>query len=159
MIWYTLGGMKISKLGTVLGATAIALSVTLTGCSGESSSAETMGPDTSVVVEQPAAPERVGAEMFANVIATPGVQIIDVRTPEEFAEGHIEGAVNYNVQGPDFADQIAGLDPSGTYAVYCRSGNRSVAAVEYMAGQGINGIFELESGIIGWEEAGLPVVS
>lgn len=151
--------MNLKKLGTVLGAASIALSLTLTGCSSDSGSTDTAGPDTSIVVEQPAAPERVGAEMFATVIATPGVQIIDVRSPEEFAEGHIEGALNYNVEGPDFASQIAGLDPAGTYAVYCRSGNRSVIAVDYMSSQGINGIFELESGIIGWQEAGLPVVS
>lgn len=151
--------MNLSKLGTLLGASTIALSITLTGCSSDSGSTDTAGPDTSVVVEQPAAPERVGAEMFANVVATPGIQIIDVRTPEEFAQGHIEGAINYNVEGPEFAAQIAGLDPAGTYAVYCRSGNRSVVAVDYMASQGINGIFELETGIIGWEEAGLPVVS
>ena len=151
--------MTLKKLGTLLGAVTIALSLSLTGCSSDSGSTDTAGPDTSIVVEQPAAPERVGAEMFANVVATPGVQIIDVRSPEEFAEGHIEGALNYNVEGPDFASQIAGLDPAGTYAVYCRSGNRSVVAVDYMASQGINGIFELESGIIGWQEAGLPVVS
>ena len=151
--------MNLKKLGTLLGAVTIALSLTLTGCSSDSGSTDTAAATTSVVVEQPAAPERVGAEMFANVVATPGVQIIDVRSPEEFAEGHIEGALNYNVEGPDFASQIAGLDPAGTYAVYCRSGNRSVVAVDYMASQGINGIFELESGIIGWQEAGLPVVS
>ena len=151
--------MTLKKLGTLLGAVTIALSLSLTGCSSDSGATDTAAAATSVVVEQPAAPERVGAEMFANVVATPGVQIIDVRSPEEFAEGHIEGALNYNVEGPDFASQIAGLDPAGTYAVYCRSGNRSVVAVDYMASQGINGIFELESGIIGWQEAGLPVVS
>lgn len=151
--------MTLKKLGTLLGAVTIALSLSLTGCSSDSGATDTAATATSVVVEQPAAPERVGAEMFANVVATPGVQIIDVRSPEEFAEGHIEGALNYNVEGPDFASQIAGLDPAGTYAVYCRSGNRSVVAVDYMSSQGINGIFELESGIIGWQEAGLPVVS
>lgn len=151
--------MTITKLGAVFAAATIALTISLTGCSSESETASTQGPDTSVVVEQPAAPERVDATQFANVVNTPGIQIIDVRTPEEFAQGHIEGAVNFNVEGPDFATQIAGLDPAGTYAVYCRSGNRSVVAVDYMSGQGINGIFELESGIIGWEEAGLPTVS
>lgn len=85
--------------------------------------------------------------------------IIDVRTPEEFAAGHIQGAVNYNVQGPDFGNQIGALDPAGAYAVYCRSGNRSQAAVAVMSQAGITGIYELESGIVGWEQAGLPTVS
>jgi rhodanese-related sulfurtransferase len=151
--------MTTKKLGLVLTAATIAMSITLAGCSSDSTSSTVETPDSSVVVEQPAGPERVDATQFANVVATPGVTIIDVRTPEEFAISHIEGAVNFNVEGPDFGTQIAGLDSSGTYAVYCQSGNRSVAAVDYMSGQGINGIFELESGISGWEQAGLPVVS
>ncbi len=146
----------MSAIGAALAATALVL----TGCSNSTEASESVaGPDTSVIVEQPATPERVGPEMFANVVTTPGIQIIDVRSPEEFAQGHIEGAVNYNVQGPDFAAQISALDPAGTYAVYCRSGNRSQPAVAAMSGIGINGIFELESGIVGWEDAGFPVVS
>ena len=153
--------MTIKKIGVAFASATIALSLSLTGCSSESATAivESSDAGSSVVVEQPAGPERVDATQFANVVATSGVQIIDVRTPEEFAMGHIEGAVNFNVEGPDFGAQIATLDPSGTYAVYCRSGNRSVAAVNYLSEQGINGVFELESGIIGWEQAGLPVVS
>ena len=146
----------------VLSVAALATaSIGLAGCSSDSStapasSAAAQGP--AAVVAAPAAPERVDAAGFAEVVASPGVTIIDVRTPEEFAEGHIEGAVNYNVEGPDFATQIGGLDPAGTYAVYCRSGNRSQAAVAAMAQAGIPGIYELESGIVGWEDAGLPVV-
>ncbi|MFY9230830.1 MAG: rhodanese-like domain-containing protein, partial [Candidatus Nanopelagicales bacterium] len=58
----------------------------------------------------------------------------------------------------DFLNQIAGLDPAGTYAVYCRSGNRSQVAVAEMSNAGINGIYELESGTTGWSQAGLPLV-
>lgn len=141
-------------------AALVTLSITLAGCSSGSSTTETdtaaQGP--AVAVAAPAAPERVDAEGFAAVVASPGVQIIDVRTPEEFAAGHIEGAINYNVQGPEFLDQIAALDPAATYAVYCRSGNRSQPAVDAMASAGITGIYELESGIVGWEGAGLPTV-
>lgn len=140
-------------------ATLVTLSIGLAGCSSDSSTTETeAGAQGAVAVSAPAAPKRVDAEAFAAVVATPGVQIIDVRTPEEFAAGHIEGAVNYNVQGAEFLDQIATLDPAGTYAVYCRSGNRSQPAVEAMSAAGISGIYELESGIIGWESAGLPTV-
>lgn len=105
-----------------------------------------------------AAPERVDVEMFANVVRDPRTVIVDVRTPEEFAEGHIEGAVNIPVESDSFADAVAELDPNGVYAVYCRSGNRSAAAVEQMVNSGIVGIFELESGTIGWVEAGQPLV-
>jgi rhodanese-related sulfurtransferase len=148
--------LSVAALATV--------SIGLAGCSSDSSdalapaaAAEAQGPAAAVAA--PSAPERVDAARFAEVVTSPGVTIIDVRTPEEFAAGHIEGAVNYNVEGPDFSAQIAGLDPAGTYAVYCRSGNRSQPAVAAMSQAGIPGIYELESGIVGWESAGLPTVS
>jgi rhodanese-related sulfurtransferase len=149
----------------LLTSAAAALAVLgLAGCSSsdtaapaaESAAASVQGPAAPVAA--PEAPVRVDAQAFAGIVGAPGVQIIDVRTPEEFADGHIEGAVNYNVEGADFASQIAGLDPAGTYAVYCRSGNRSQAAVAAMAQAGIPGIYELETGIVGWQDAGLPVV-
>ena len=108
---------------------------------------------------EPEATERVDANTFASVVATPGITIIDVRTPGEFAQSHIDGAVNYNVEGPDFAHQIMSLDPGGIYAVYCQSGNRSQVAVGQMTSIGVGSIFELESGITGWESTGSPVVS
>ncbi len=73
--------------------------------------------------------------------------MIDVRTPQEFAAGHIEGALNINVESPDFAAQIAALDPDGTYAVYCRSGNRSRVAMQQMEQAGLANVFGLEGGI------------
>jgi phage shock protein E len=107
----------------------------------------------------PDAPVRVGVDEFVAVIASPGVVIIDVRTPEEFAQGHIEGAINIPVEHPDYMNQVAQLDPTATYAVYCRSGNRSQAAVAGMASTGSTGIYELESGTVGWTDAGRPLVS
>ena len=66
--------------------------------------------------------------------------VIDVRTPMEFAEGHLEGAVNIDVQTMDFVTQIQELDTAGTYVVYCRSGNRSTAAIEQMTGMGFTNL-------------------
>ena len=149
-------------LVTLAGAAALALTIGLSGCSSDSGSMETaqaaevQGPSTPV--KAPAAPVRVGVAEFADVVAAPGVTIVDVRTPEEFAEGHIEGAINIPVEYPDFIDQVSQLDPSGTYAVYCRSGNRSQPAVAGMASVGINGIYELESGTVGWASEGQPLV-
>ena len=100
---------------------------------------------------------RVDVAEFATVITEPGVQIIDVRTPEEFADGHIRGAVNIPVQQPDFAERVAALDPAATYAVYCRSGNRSQPAVAAMRDAGITNIYELQSGTKGWTAAGQPL--
>jgi phage shock protein E len=102
-------------------------------------------------------PLRVGVADFAEVITAPGVQIIDVRTPEEFAGGHIAGAVNIPVQQSDFVEQVSRLDANGTYAVYCRSGNRSRPAVDAMRRAGIDSIYELASGTKGWAAEGQPL--
>ena len=107
---------------------------------------------------QPTSPVRVNADEFNSVIKDPNVIILDVRTPGEFTQGHIEDAVNLDVSViDDFVLQAELLDKNKTYAVYCRSGNRSQVAVNAMASRGINGIYELESGILGWEESGYPV--
>ena len=73
--------------------------------------------------------------------------VIDVRTPQEFAAGHLPGAVNINVEDPSFATQIGELDPAGTYALYCRSANRSRVAEEVMLGAGFENVFGLEGGV------------
>jgi len=62
----------------------------------------------------------------------PGTVLIDVRTPGEFAEGHLEGAINLPVELPGFAAEVAALDPSLEYLVYCRTGRRSAAAIGIM---------------------------
>ena len=145
------------RLFAASAAVLVSLSLGLAGCSSDSgSTAAVQDPGTSA--QAPASPERVDAAVFSEVVARPGVTIIDVRSPEEFAAGHIEGALNYNVQGPDFMSQVSSLDPAGTYAVYCQSGNRSQVAVAAMSEAGVNGIYELESGISGWQGAGQRVV-
>lgn len=65
-------------------------------------------------------------EMPANAV------VIDVRTPGEYAAGHLEGAVNIDVQAVDFDSQISSLPKSGDYVVYCHSGNRSAPAAARM---------------------------
>lgn len=67
-----------------------------------------------------------------------GRTVIDVRTPEEYAAGHIEGAVLVDVQASTFDEDIAGLDPDATYVVYCRSGNRSAQAAQRMRDAGLD---------------------
>lgn len=86
------------------------------------------------------------------------VKIIDVRTPEEFAAGHVEGAVNIDIHSPDFASQIQQLDPQGNYAVYCRSGNRSTQAVQFMADNGFANVTNLGALEQAAQELNLPIV-
>ncbi len=88
-----------------------------------------------------------------------GTTVIDVRTPEEFAEGHLEGAVNIDLSAPDFADRVGELDPAGAYVVYCRSGNRSAAAVEEMAELGFTDLTDVGGVDEAAEATGLAIVT
>lgn len=79
------------------------------------------------------------------VVVTDDVVIIDVRPPAEYAEGHLEGAVNIDVSAPGFAEAIADLPTGGEYVVYCRSGNRSARAASIMQEHGFDDIADLGS--------------
>ena len=99
------------------------------------------------------------AAAFSDLVAQDGVVVLDVRTPQEFAEGHLAGAVNVDVSDAGFADQLATLDPAVDYAVYCRSGNRSQAALDAMREQGFASAAHLGGGISAWSAAGGAVVT
>lgn len=88
-----------------------------------------------------------------------GVVLLDVRTAGEYAAGHIEGAINIDVEGMTFEGEIADLDNTKTYAIYCQSGRRSRIAVETMTKAGFTKLFNLDQGIGSWISAGLPVVA
>lgn len=81
-----------------------------------------------------------------------GIQLIDVRTPEEFAEYHIEGAKNIDIFSEDFEEQIQQLDRNEPVYVYCRSGKRSNDAAQKMQKMGFQKIYDLQGGILEWEK-------
>lgn len=92
---------------------------------------------------------RISASAFIEKYAgIPGAVLVDVRTPGEFSSGHIDGAININLEDSSFVSEIQKLDTSKTYFVYCRSGNRSQQAVSVMKSNGIENIYELKGGII-----------
>jgi rhodanese-related sulfurtransferase len=96
---------------------------------------------------------------FSNKVAETGVITLDVRTPGEFNEGHIEGALLVDFQSGNFENEIASLDKSKTYAVYCRSGSRSGQAVKVMSEAGFTNIYNLNGGVIDWANAGMTLVN
>jgi phage shock protein E len=96
---------------------------------------------------------------FAEQITKADVITLDVRTPGEFAEGHIEGAINIDVEGASFDSEIANLDKTKSYAVYCRSGRRSIIAVDKMSATGFEKLSNLENGINNWLANSLPLVT
>ena len=91
--------------------------------------------------------------------ADPNFIIIDVRTAEEFATGHIANAVNICVTcTAQFRSTIAGLDRSRTYLVYCGSQHRSPTAIQILQEEGFTDLYELIGGLAAWQAAGLPTV-
>ena len=91
-------------------------------------------------------------EHFAQYITNGDVQLVDVRTPEEYAEGDIEGARNIDVFDDDFLEEAQkSLDKSRPVAVYCRSGKRSADAARKLSANGFQ-VTNLEGGILAWKE-------
>jgi phage shock protein E len=86
-----------------------------------------------------------------------GGVVIDVRTPEEYVTGHLPGAVLIDINAADFKDRIGQLDRTVPYYVYCRSGNRSRAAVDVMKTAGFKNVYGLDGGIGAWQRAGFAV--
>ena len=101
--------------------------------------------------------ENTDPEGFAKLIAEPSVVVLDVRTAEEFNEGHIEGAVNIDYKQSGFVEKSkATLPKNRTIAVYCRSGRRSAGAAELLAAEGYK-LVNLMGGILAWKESNRPV--
>jgi len=98
--------------------------------------------------------KNVSVEEFAKIISGKGVQILDVRTPDEFIAGHIEGALLADYNGGSFReDALKVLRKGRKVAIYCRSGRRSAAAAQILAKEGFE-LYNLQTGILGWEKAG-----
>ena len=87
---------------------------------------------------------------------TEGGVLLDVRTPGEFAQGHLENAVNIDWNEADFDARVKKMDQSSPVFVYCLSGGRSAAAAEHMRSLGFSNVFEMEGGILAWRSANLP---
>lgn len=130
-------------------AAASAATVLLAACG--SGSADTAVASRIRVVE-PAAAEQLLATQ-------PAPTLIDVRTPEEYAEGHLEGAELVDFNAADFRAQIATYPRDASYVIYCRSGNRSAGARQVMEELGFTDVADIGGGILAWAQAGLPVTA
>ena len=135
-----------------IAAAAVALAA-MTGTSACSSSA----PAT--ISTSPATAQHMAASDFATAMDQPGTIVLDVRTPAEYAGGHLPRAQNIDIESSDFATRIAALDKNATYAVYCHSGNRSSAALEQMAAADFTHVYDLAGGIGAWQSMGGPMAA
>ena len=94
----------------------------------------------------------VGIDEFKTEISKSGVQLVDVRTAQEYSEGHIPGAMNIDVNATDFEEKIKALDKKENVAIYCRSGRRSKMAANKMTAAGFK-VIELNTGFLSWDGA------
>lgn len=107
--------------------------------------------------EQKTGTEQVAPAAFEQEMKDNAGQVVDVRMPKEYAEGHIDGAKNLHIYDADFAQRLDSLDKDETVYVYCKAGARSAEAVELMERKGFKHIVELEGGLDAWGQAGKPV--
>ncbi len=91
------------------------------------------------------------------LLSAPVAQLIDVRTPKEYQEGHLKNAVNIDIHSDDFADRVSKLHKTKPVMVYCRSGGRSSSAAGKMKEMGFKEIYNLDGGITDWRTANKPV--
>ena len=89
---------------------------------------------------------------FAEGLRQPGAVLVDVRRPDEFAGGHLPGAVNIEVTAPDFGQRVAALDKTKPTYVYCRSGARSANAAGQLTTTGFTQVANLLGGVLDWPE-------
>jgi rhodanese-related sulfurtransferase len=101
--------------------------------------------------------KNVGVEEFDKLRADKQKVVLDVRTPKEFAEGHIPGAINIDWNAPDFEKKVLALDKSKTYLVHCAGGVRSTKACDMMGKIKFASLFNLEPGLRAWEKAGKAI--
>jgi len=87
----------------------------------------------------------------------PDFIVLDVRTPEEYSEGHVEGAINVNYNAPNFSDVMDIVYKDKAYLVYCRSGKRSGGALAIMEEKGFLEIYHMNGGILEWTAEDLPL--
>jgi phage shock protein E len=98
--------------------------------------------------------QHISANDFSTAMKQPGTIVLDVRTPAEYATGHLPNAQNIDIESADFATKIGALDKNATYAVYCHSGNRSGVALEQMTAAGFTHVYDLAGGITAWQSMG-----
>ena len=145
-----------------LAALALIASLALaTGCSGGATTDTAEAAPPAADAADAAGIRLVTAQEGAAIQADPpeGLVVLDVRTPEEFAEGHLEGAVMIDFYRDDFADQLAELDPDVPYLLYCRSGNRSGQTTAIMGQLGFTDVADVDGGIVSWAQSGLPITN
>lgn len=97
------------------------------------------------------------AQAQSLIQTTSDLQVLDVRTAEEFAGGHLQKAVPLDFYAPDFQERLNQLDKQKPYLIYCQSGRRSAKTLDLMKAAGFARVYELAGGFLAWQAAGAAV--
>ncbi len=101
--------------------------------------------------------KHVKADEAAKIVAEGKTVIVDVRTADEFKDGHIKGAKNIDIMSNDFETQLTKLDKTQPTLVHCQAGGRSTRALKVFEKLGFTNLIHLDEGFGGWQAAGKPV--
>jgi len=144
-------------MNMTMNRTTLLIVLALAGCSPQKK--ETKAETEAAVAPQSTAVNDVlePADFKHKLAANPGAVLLDVRTPEEVAEGALPGAVNINFNAPDFQEKISALDKAKSYFVYCKVGARSGKAATLMNESGFQEVHNLKGGYDAWVGQGLEV--
>lgn len=135
----------------ILLAVMLAAALTMAGCGSSSDGDTGTALDDSVRLVEPG----TAADLLDDGT---GRVLLDVRTPEEFDEAHLDGALLIDFYRDDFESAISELDRDQPYVIYCRSGSRSGQVRKLMADLGFTDVADVDGGILAWQAEGLPTV-
>ena len=98
-------------------------------------------------------------QVYEAVYGENALQLVDVRTPEEFEVSHLKDAQNICVTSPDFREKVAGLDKQKPVHVYCKKGGRSADAAKILKDMGFTKVYDLQGGMTSWQERGYQTIN
>ena len=107
--------------------------------------------------EEKAPAKRIDVQQFDKMRHDKGTVVLDVRTKQEYEQGHVPDSTNIDINDPQFRKKIGELDHSKTYLVHCASGVRSDRAVRMMSSMGFSNLFDFHGGFKAWKQAGKPI--
>lgn len=139
----------------MLSVSLVTGAVLMGGCVGKEIEAPPQEPPAQIIED--ITPQEAFALIQENQDNT-DFAIIDVRTPEEFASGHIEGALNIDFRSETFRDELNVLDKNKTYLIYCRSGGRNTSALAIIGELNLREVYNMSGGIYQWVAEGLPTI-
>ncbi|MCB0819288.1 MAG: rhodanese-like domain-containing protein [Bacteroidetes bacterium] len=111
-----------------------------------------------VVASCSAQTQRLNPDEFEKKSANEQTIIVDIRTPQEFAAGHLKNAININFYSPDFVSSIEKAGKNKNVLIYCASGNRSGQALQKLKNNSFNSLADLQGGISAWNAAGKQIL-